>query len=94
VTALCPILIGWTAAIDVVDHAIGTLRTGAAFFGAPAGAGQRVQTTGISIYRIANGKIVEHWANMDFLGVLAQLGVIPMPDRPEPHLGMLAPRSN
>jgi predicted ester cyclase len=53
--------------------------TGVAFMGAPAGTGKKVQTTGISIYRVANGKIVEHWANMDFFGVLAQLGVIPMP---------------
>ncbi|MBI5564320.1 MAG: ester cyclase, partial [Chloroflexi bacterium] len=48
--------------------------TGVAFMGAPAATGKKVQTTGISIYRIANGKIVEHWANMDFFGVLAQLG--------------------
>ncbi len=40
---------------------------------------EKVQTTGSSLYRVTNGKIVEHWANMDFFGVLAQLGVIPMP---------------
>ncbi len=53
--------------------------TGAAIFGAPAGTGKKVKTTGISIYRIANGKIVEHWAEMDSLGVLQQLGVVPAP---------------
>jgi steroid delta-isomerase-like uncharacterized protein len=34
-------------------------------------------STGISIYRIANGKIVEEWAEWDFLGMMEQLGVIP-----------------
>lgn len=50
--------------------------TGAPLFGAPA-TGRRVQVTGTSIYRIADGKIVEHWANMDFIGVLQQLGLAP-----------------
>ena len=53
--------------------------TGVPIFGAPAGTGKKVKTTGISIYRIANGRIVEHWAEMDSLGVLQQLGVIPAP---------------
>lgn len=35
--------------------------------------------TGISIYRIGNGKIVEHWANMDMFGMMAQMGAIPVP---------------
>lgn len=46
------------------------------FLGAPAN-GRHVQVTGTSIYRIADGKIVEHWANMDFLGVVQQLGLAP-----------------
>ena len=54
--------------------------TGAAVFGAPANSGKKVRTTGISIYRIANGKIVEHRAEMDFFGVMVQLGVIPAPE--------------
>ena len=41
--------------------------------------GKSITITGISIYRIANGKIVEHWANMDFFGMMAQMGAIPMP---------------
>ena len=53
------------------------IHTGVAIFGAPAGTGKKIKTTGISIYRIANGKIVEHWAEMDSVGVLRQLGVIP-----------------
>jgi len=50
--------------------------TGEPFLGTPA-SGKRVQVTGTSIYRIADGMIVEHWANMDFLGVLQQLGLAP-----------------
>ena len=33
--------------------------------------------TGIAIYRLADGKIVEEWMNTDTLGMLRQLGVIP-----------------
>lgn len=52
--------------------------SGAPFSGAPA-SGRKYSITGISLYRIADGKIVEHWANMDFLGVLQQLGLAPRP---------------
>jgi steroid delta-isomerase-like uncharacterized protein len=41
--------------------------------------GKRVTVSGISISRIANGKIVEGWSNFDALGMLQQLGVIPAP---------------
>lgn len=33
--------------------------------------------SGISIYCIRDGKIVEDWANSDMLGMLQQLGVVP-----------------
>jgi steroid delta-isomerase-like uncharacterized protein len=36
--------------------------------------------TGIDIDRIANGKLVECWMNLDELGLLQQLGVIPTPE--------------
>jgi len=48
----------------------------AAFRGIPP-TGRTVQWTGIRIFRIADGKIVEHWANWDDLGLLQQLGVPP-----------------
>ena len=35
--------------------------------------------TGIAIHRIADGKIVEHWHEIDMLGGLQQLGVVPTP---------------
>lgn len=54
--------------------------SGAPFFvGNIPASGKSMRTNGISIYRIANGKIVEHWADMDFLGVLIQTGAVPAP---------------
>jgi steroid delta-isomerase-like uncharacterized protein len=41
--------------------------------------GKRVTVTGMTINRIAGGKIVETWNNFDALGQLQQLGVVPMP---------------
>lgn len=48
------------------------------FMGAPP-TGKQVTATGMSIFRIANGKIVEHWGENDALGTFQQLGLIPMP---------------
>jgi predicted ester cyclase len=57
--------------------------TGGPFFiGNLPASGKKVEITGINAYRIANGKIVETWANMDFLGVLQQLGLAPAPGQP------------
>jgi hypothetical protein len=39
--------------------------------------GKRLEMTGIVIYRIERGKIVERWAQHDVVGLLRQLGVIP-----------------
>jgi steroid delta-isomerase-like uncharacterized protein len=41
--------------------------------------GKQVELTGISIHRIAGGKIVEDWANADELGMMQQLGAVPSP---------------
>lgn len=52
--------------------------TGAPFFiGNLPASGKAVRVSGCSIYRIQDGKIVEHWAEMDFAGVLRQLGLMP-----------------
>lgn len=42
--------------------------------------GKEVTLSGIDIDRIAGGKIVECWMNLDELGLLQQLGVIPAPE--------------
>lgn len=39
--------------------------------------GKQVAVTGTYIARIVGGKIVEEWGNMDTLGMMQQLGVIP-----------------
>ena len=44
--------------------------------GLPA-TGKHVEVTGVTIFRIANGKIVEEWSQADMLGLLRQLGLAP-----------------
>jgi predicted ester cyclase len=46
------------------------------FFGIPA-TGKEVTVSLMLIYRIANGKIVEHWMNADQLSLMQQLEAIP-----------------
>jgi predicted ester cyclase len=48
--------------------------------GAPR-TGNDLKMTSITIHRIANGKLVEKWAEKDVLGFLQQIGVIPSPSR-------------
>jgi predicted ester cyclase len=43
------------------------------FFGMPP-TGRKATITGVHIFRIANGKIVQHWGNSDDLGMMRQLG--------------------
>ena len=40
--------------------------------------GKQVAVTSIGIDRVANGKIVEGWGEVDMLGMYQQLGVIPV----------------
>lgn len=47
-----------------------------AFMGIPP-TGKQVTITGIDINRIVGGKSVEHWLEMDTMGMMQQLGVIP-----------------
>ena len=46
------------------------------FMGIPA-SGNEVEFTGINIYRIADGKIIEAWCNSDTLGFMQAIGVVP-----------------
>ncbi len=48
--------------------------------GLPA-TGRPARVTGISIHRIAGGRIVETWLNWDTLGLMEQLGAAPVPAR-------------
>jgi steroid delta-isomerase-like uncharacterized protein len=62
----------------VVTRMVGRGTFRADFQGIPAN-GKVIEITGISIHRIANGKLVEHWANLDAYSFLQQLGALPPP---------------
>ncbi len=50
------------------------------FMGVPA-TGRSVAMPGMTMGRMANGKVVEGWTNWDTLGLMQQLGVVPEPGR-------------
>lgn len=50
-------------------------------FGIPA-TGKDIRVTGIAIWRIRDGQIVEHWHETDQMGLMQQLGVVPPPPVP------------
>jgi steroid delta-isomerase-like uncharacterized protein len=41
--------------------------------------GKKVKINAIHIWRFAKGKAVENWVQMDALGLMQQLGVVPVP---------------
>ncbi len=43
--------------------------------------GKDVTITGISLFRVANSKIVEGWTNADMMGLMQQLGASPIPEQ-------------
>jgi steroid delta-isomerase-like uncharacterized protein len=51
------------------------------FAGVPA-TGRRVALSGMSIFRLAGGRIAEGWGCADFFGFLRQLGALPAPPVP------------
>lgn len=50
------------------------------FQGVPP-SGKRVAMTGITIFRLADGKLVDGWTNEDLLGLLEQIGALPAPEQ-------------
>jgi steroid delta-isomerase-like uncharacterized protein len=48
------------------------------FMGMPA-TGKRMSIGVIDIIRVSRGKVVEHWGQMDAMGMMQQLGAIPAP---------------
>ena len=48
------------------------------WLGTPA-TGKRMEMTGITIARVADGKITEVWYESDSMGMMQQLGVVSMP---------------
>ena len=43
--------------------------------------GNQVEVAGMTIDRIADGKIAETWDNYDAMGMMQQLGVVPSPEQ-------------
>src|SRR6185295_19460673 len=41
-----------------------------------------VTMSGIAIHRLDGGKLVEHWGQVDAVGLLAQMGAFPAPPNP------------
>jgi len=41
--------------------------------------GKSVTTEFIDIWKAHNGRLIENWVQMDMLGILVQLGVVPAP---------------
>jgi steroid delta-isomerase-like uncharacterized protein len=52
-----------------------------AFAGIPP-TGKEVRVARIAIFRLADGRIAEHWGQVDMIGLLQQLGAVPGPGRP------------
>jgi steroid delta-isomerase-like uncharacterized protein len=63
----------------VVSRLVSTGTHRGEFQGIPA-TGKKVKIEGIVIERIVNGKIVERWDEFDAVGMMQQLGVMPMPE--------------
>ena len=49
----------------------------AEFYGIPA-SGKRVDVTSIGLDRVVDGKVVEGWGEMDMVGMMQQLGAMPL----------------
>lgn len=60
----------------VVSHIVGRGMQEGEFLGIPP-TNKEVETNGIAIHRIRDGKIVEYWSVVDVARVLQQLGVLP-----------------
>ena len=60
----------------VVHRLVGECTHQGEFMGIPP-TGKRITWSCIDIWRIADGKIVEHWVEADMMSLMQQLGVIP-----------------
>jgi predicted ester cyclase len=62
----------------VVSHIVGRGRHAGELLGIPA-TNKEVESDGIAIHRIRDGKIVEYWSVVDVARVLQQVGALPGP---------------
>ena len=66
------------------DKVLTRVRTRATFLGAYLGyapTGKVIEIRGVSVHRIADGRLVEHWAQADAASFMEQLGPPPAPGR-------------
>ena len=66
----------------VVLHMTWTGTQKGEFMGIPP-TGKSVSIGVFDIVRVAGGKLVEHWGQMDNMGMMQQLGVVPAPGEGE-----------
>ena len=64
----------------VVAHITAYGKHTGTIFGIPA-TNKEFSMKGIVIWRLKNGKIIEHWAQNDMVGMMIQLGVIQPPNQ-------------
>jgi predicted ester cyclase len=62
----------------VITRVVGRGKHTGEFMGLPA-SNAEVSMEGISIHRVADGKLVEHWGQVDGAGLLMQMGAMPGP---------------
>jgi steroid delta-isomerase-like uncharacterized protein len=60
----------------VVSYVIGRGRHQGELLGIPA-TKKEIDTTGIAIHRVRDGKIVEYWSVVDVVNILQQVGALP-----------------
>ena len=62
----------------VVSYVVGRGRHEGELLGVPA-TNREIDTAGIAIHRVRDGKIVEYWSVVDVVNVLQQVGALPGP---------------
>ena len=53
------------------------------FFGVP-GTGKKVHWTGTRLFRLKDLQVTDGWVNIDMMGLMQQMGVVPAPPAPDP----------
>jgi steroid delta-isomerase-like uncharacterized protein len=63
----------WEVGCTNTGHAIGSIPGGSV----PAAVGKKLHWSGMSMFRVENGKIAEEAGHEDYLALLRQLGLVP-----------------
>ena len=62
----------------VVSRVVGRGVHAGELMGTPA-SNKEIETDGIAIHRVRDGKLVEYWSVVDVAGILQQVGMLPGP---------------